>query len=61
MKVDISMALGVVRGYVAWWLGVHLVDLGMDEDEEEEETAMRGFLRGWIILGEQFDGQHTSA
>lgn len=26
----------VVQGYVAWWLGVHPIDLGMDEDEEGE-------------------------
>jgi len=34
--IDVSMALGVARGYTTWWHGFHLIDLGMDEEEEEE-------------------------
>lgn len=32
---DVSMAPKVSLSYIAWWLGAHPVDLGMDEDEEK--------------------------
>lgn len=35
--VYVSMAPKVAKGYNAWLLGVHPINLGMDEDEEGEE------------------------
>lgn len=41
--VNISMALGIAQGYATWWYGVHLIDLGMEKDEEEEAIVSEGF------------------
>jgi len=34
----ISMAPGVSLSYVAWWVGVHLDDIGMGEDDNSNEA-----------------------